>query len=106
MAVAYRPVHDLLGRMTLLAAGWSSLPRSSRGWAAGFINDRLESKQRLEREVIFNENILANMPSGIALVDPVSHHFLHANEAFAQMAERFGDLPAGPQHHGSSIPMT
>src|SRR5207249_301544 len=52
-------------------------------------------KQQLEREVIFNEKMLANMPGGIALVDPVSRRLLHANDAFARMAERFGDVPAG-----------
>ena len=33
------------------------------------------------------------MPSGIALVDPESHHFLQANQAFNEMAKRFGELP-------------
>ena len=37
--------------------------------------------------------MLANMPGGIALVDPVSRRFLHANDAFARMAERFGEMP-------------
>jgi signal transduction histidine kinase len=60
-----------------------------------FYERQLESKQQLEREVIFNEKMLANMPGGIALVDPVSRRFLHANDAFARMAERFGELPAG-----------
>src|SRR5437764_14225214 len=39
--------------------------------------------------------MLANMPSGIAFIDPASRRFLHANYAFAHMAERFGDVPAG-----------
>jgi signal transduction histidine kinase len=39
--------------------------------------------------------MLANMPGGIGLVDPVSRRFLHANDAFARMAERFGEIPAG-----------
>src|SRR6476620_8322578 len=60
-----------------------------------FYERQLESKQRLEREVIFNEKMLANMPGGIAFVDPISRRFLHANDAFGRMAERFGDLPAG-----------
>ena len=55
----------------------------------------MESKRRIEREVIFNEKILANMPSGIAFVDPKSRRFLQANDAFAHMAQRFGDLPPG-----------
>ena len=33
------------------------------------------------------------MPSGIALVDPETRRFLQANEAFGQMARRFGNLP-------------
>jgi signal transduction histidine kinase len=60
-----------------------------------FYQRQLDSKQQLEREVIFNEKMLANMPGGIALVDPVSRRFLHANDAFARMAERFGEVPAG-----------
>src|SRR5258707_9527954 len=60
-----------------------------------FYQRQLESKQQLEREVIFNEKMLANMPGGIALVDPVSRRLLHANDAFARMAERFGEVPAG-----------
>ena len=34
------------------------------------------------------------MPTGIALVDPGSRRFLQANDAFAQMARRFGGFPA------------
>src|SRR5207248_8826406 len=45
------------------------------------------------REVICSEKILANMPVGIAFVDPVSKKFAQANEAFSQMAQRFGGLP-------------
>src|SRR5437867_11922427 len=33
------------------------------------------------------------MPVGIAFVDPVSKKFAQANEAFSQMAQRFGGLP-------------
>ncbi|PWT84207.1 MAG: hypothetical protein C5B58_05085 [Acidobacteria bacterium] len=94
-ALAYRPVHDLLGRMTVLAA-WLIVLTGVFAWLGSrFYQRQLESKQRLEREVIFNEKMLANMPGGIAFIDPASHRFLHANHAFAQMAERFGDVPAG-----------
>src|SRR5438046_5192019 len=54
-----------------------------------------EATQRIAREVIFNEKILANMPSGIAFIDPTSRRFLQANDAFAQMVQRFGTLPPG-----------
>ena len=39
------------------------------------------------------------MPSGIALVDPGSHNFLSANDAFAQMARRFGGFPEDRDIH-------
>jgi signal transduction histidine kinase len=95
LPVAYKPVHDLLGRMTVLTA-WLVVLTSVFAWLGSrFYQRQLESKQRLEREVIFNEKMLANMPGGIALVDPVSRRFLHANDAFARMADRFGELPAG-----------
>jgi len=94
-ALAYKPVRDLLGRMTLLAA-WLIVLTAVFAWlGTRFYQRQMESKQRLEREVIFNEKMLANMPSGIAFVDPASRRFLHANDAFAHMAERFGDMPAG-----------
>jgi signal transduction histidine kinase len=94
-ALAYKPVHDLLGRMTLLAA-WLIVLTAIFAWLGSrFYRRQMESKQQLEREVVFNEKMLANMPSGIALVDPTSRRFLHSNDAFARMAERFGDLPTG-----------
>src|SRR5213596_4264617 len=94
-SLAYKPVHDLLGRMTILTAWLIALTAVFAWLVSRFYQRQIESTQRLEREVIFNEKILANMPSGIAFVDPASRRFLHANDAFARMAERFGDLPLG-----------
>src|SRR6266446_5540703 len=95
LPVAYKPVHDLLGRMTVLTA-WLIVLTGVFAWLGSRFHQRqLESKQQLEREVIFNEKMLANMPGGIALVDPVSRRLLHANDAFARMAERFGEVLAG-----------
>ena len=92
-AVAYQPVHDLLQRMTILA-GWLIVGTGIIAWLAGkFYRRQSETSARIEREVIFNDKILANMPSGIALVDPETRRFLQANEAFGQMARRFGNLP-------------
>jgi signal transduction histidine kinase/CheY-like chemotaxis protein len=91
--VAYKPIHDLLQRMTVLAS-WLVVLTAVFAWLGGkFYRRQTESARRLEREVIFNEKILANMPTGIALVDPSTHRFLQANEAFAHMARRFGNLP-------------
>src|SRR6476619_6049237 len=95
LSVAYKPVHDLLGRMTVLTA-WLVVLTGVFAWLGSrFYQRQLDSKLQLEREVVFNEKMLANMPGGIALVDPVSRRFLHANDAFARMAERFGQVPAG-----------
>ena len=93
--IAYKPVHDLVGPMTLLAA-WLMVFTFVFALVSGkFYRRQTESARRLEREVIFNEKILANMPSGIAFVDPNSRRFLQANEAFAKMARRLGGFPAG-----------
>ncbi len=92
--MAYKPVHDLLGRMTVLAAWLVALTAIFAWLGSRFYQRQMESKERLEREVIFNEKMLANMPSGIAFIDPASRRFVHANDAFAHMAQRFGDVPA------------
>ena len=72
------------------------------GLAGKFARRQAEAARRIEREVIFNEKILANMPSGIALVDPDSRHFLQANQAFSEMAKRFGALPEAKDIHDAS----
>jgi signal transduction histidine kinase/CheY-like chemotaxis protein len=93
-SLAYKPVRDLLGRMTVLAA-WLVVLTAVFAWlGTRFYQRQMESTRRIEREVVFNEKILANMPSGIAFIDPESRRFLQANDAFAHMAQRFGDLPA------------
>lgn len=93
-AVAYRPVHDLVGSMAVLTIWLLVLTLVFALLSGRFYRRQTESARRLEREVIFNEKILANMPTGIAFIDPVTRRFLQANEAFAQMARRFGGLPA------------
>ncbi|HEY2140054.1 MAG TPA: ATP-binding protein, partial [Chthoniobacterales bacterium] len=94
-AVAYKPVRDLLDKITIPAL-WLIVLTAVAAWLAGRVARRqAEAARRIEREVIFNEKILANMPSGIALVDPESRHFLQANQAFVDMATRFGELPEG-----------
>jgi signal transduction histidine kinase/CheY-like chemotaxis protein len=91
--VAYKPVHDLVGRMAVLTTWLMGVTLAFALLGGRFYRRQTESARRLEREVIFNEKILANMPTGIAFVDPVSRRFLQANDAFAQMARRFGALP-------------
>src|SRR5213595_2380166 len=91
-AVAYKPVHDLTGNIAVLAGLLMGLA-AIFAWLGGiFYRRQMEAARRIEREVIFSEKILANMPVGIAFVDPTSKKFLQANEAFSQMAQRFGGL--------------
>jgi signal transduction histidine kinase/CheY-like chemotaxis protein len=91
--VAYKPVRDLVGRMAVLAA-WLMVLTTIFAWLGGiFYRRQTEAARRIEREVIFNEKILANMPVGIAFIDPNSRKFTQANEAFTQMAQRFGHWP-------------
>src|SRR5438876_7766939 len=91
--VAYKPVRDLVSLMATLAT-WLMAFTAIFAWFGGiFYRRQTEAARRIEREVIFNEKILANMPVGIAFIDPVSKKFTQANEAFTHMAERFGGLP-------------
>ena len=101
-AAAYKPVGDLLEKITIPAI-WLIVLTAVAAWLAGkFARRQAEAARRIEREVIFNEKILANMPSGIALVDPESRHFLQANQAFEEMAKRFGELPEIKDIHEAS----
>ncbi len=101
-AIAYKPLRDLLERMAILS-GWLILAISIFAWFGGrFYRRQTEAARRIEREVIFNEKILANMPVGIAFVDPTTHKFLQANEAFIQMSQRLGGLSPRSEIIGSS----
>jgi len=93
--IAYAPVQDLLRKITV-PAGWLIAGTLVAAILAGrFYRRQAEATRRIEREVSFNEKILANMPIGIALVDPETRRFLHVNDAFAQMALQIGQLPPG-----------
>ncbi|PYK67989.1 MAG: hypothetical protein DME45_09275 [Verrucomicrobia bacterium] len=79
-----------------MPAGWLIAGTLVAAILAGrFYRRQAEATRRIEREVSFNEKILANMPIGIALVDPETRRFLHVNDAFAQMALQIGQLPSG-----------
>src|SRR5437762_3172720 len=93
--IAYQPVHDLLRKITV-PAGWLIAGTAIAAWLAGrFYRRQSEAARRIEQEVTFNEKILANMPIGIALVDPETRRFLHVNDAFSQIALQIGQLPSG-----------
>ncbi|MGH7936627.1 MAG: cache domain-containing protein, partial [Chthoniobacterales bacterium] len=92
-AIAYQALNDLLRKIVLLALSMIILA-AIFAWSASEVYRRQsEAAARIDREVMFNDKILANMPIGIALIAPTSQRFLQTNEAFAQMARRFGKLP-------------
>jgi len=93
-AVAYKPVRDLFAKILFPAVWLIGLTAIGAGLAGRFTRRQAEAARRIEREVVFNEKILANMPTGIALVDPDSRRFLQANQAFSDMAKRFGNFPS------------
>jgi signal transduction histidine kinase/CheY-like chemotaxis protein len=93
--MAHQPVRDLL-RQTLLLAGWLVVGTAITAYlVSGFYRRQLQSSLRIEREQVFNEKILANMPVGIALIDPQTERFLQANSAFVEIARSLGALERG-----------
>lgn len=93
--VAYQPIEDLKIKMAVPAVFLIVGTLVAALFAGRFYRRQSEAARRIEREVTFNEKIMANMPIGIALVDPETHRFLHVNDAFAQMATQLGQLPSG-----------
>ncbi|MBE7212064.1 MAG: response regulator, partial [Gluconacetobacter diazotrophicus] len=88
-----RPVHDLLRRTLVLVGCLVVGTLFAAVLLASFYRRQLLSSLRTEREQIFNEKILANMPVGIALVDPAGERFLHVNSAFIEVVRSVGHLP-------------
>ncbi len=89
----HQPVHDLL-RQTLLLVGWLVVGTAAAAWLlSSFYRRQLQSGLRSEREQIFNEKILANMPVGIALVDPGDERLLQVNSVFVEIVRSLGSLP-------------
>jgi len=101
-SIAFQPVRDLRDKITIPAIWLIALTLLGAIFVGKSTRRQAEAARRIEREVIFNEKILANMPSGIALVDPDSRHFLQANQAFSEMAKRFGTLPQDKDIHDAS----
>ena len=57
-----------------------------------FYRRQLQNSLQIEQEQLFNEKILANMPLGIALIDPRTERFLHVNQLFVDLATALGGL--------------
>src|SRR5581483_8012587 len=93
VSIEYKPVHDLVSKTSVIEA-WLILGSIAAAWIVSRLYTRqLEATERFERETFLNEKILANMPVGIALIDPLTKRFLQANESFLEMAQNFGGVP-------------
>ncbi len=90
--LAHKPVHDLL-RQTLLLVGWLVVGTAITAYVLSrFYHRQLQNSIRLEQGQVFNEKILANMPVGIALIEPSGEHLLHVNEPFIEIARALGSV--------------
>ncbi len=94
VAIAYRPVRELLTKTTVLAA-WLIAGTGLVAWFIGRLyHGQIQADERIARETFISQSILENMPVGIALLDPATQKFVQANEPFLDLARRFGNLPA------------
>jgi signal transduction histidine kinase len=92
VAIAYRPVRELLSKTTILAA-WLIAGTALVAWFMSRLYSRqIEADERIARETFINQSILENMPVGIALLEPKAERFLQANATFVDFARRFGGL--------------
>ena len=89
----YRPVRNLLSETALLVGLLAVGTACAAGLLSMFYRRQLLSSLRIEQAQLFNEKILANMPLGIALVDPGTERFLHVNQVFIDLAHGLTDLP-------------
>ncbi len=94
-AAFHKPVHDFLRQTALLVGLLVVGTVVAAIFLATFYRRQLLSSLRTEQAQIFNEKILANMPVGIALVDPEGERFLRANDSFTEIAASLGGLPRG-----------
>ena len=89
----YRPVRSLLWETALLVALLIGGTALAAFLLTGFYRRQLLSSLRVEQAQLFNEKILANMPLGIALIDPETERFTHVNGLFVDLATALAGLP-------------
>jgi signal transduction histidine kinase len=93
VAIAYRPVRELLTKTTVLAS-WLLVGTALVALLISRLyRGQIDADERLARETFITQSILENMPVGIALLDPATEKFVQANQPFADLARRFGGLP-------------
>jgi signal transduction histidine kinase/ActR/RegA family two-component response regulator len=90
MAVAYKPIRDLIGKEAVIAA-WLVVLYAVGSWLVSWLyRHHLLASARIARETSFSQTILAHMPIGIALLDSCNGKLLEANGKFLEMAREFG----------------
>lgn len=92
LTVAYQPVRNLVTKTTLLAA-WLVIGTAAAAWLVSQLyRAQLLADERIARETFFNEEILANMPVGVALIHPGDGRFLQTNQSFVSLMREFGGI--------------
>ncbi len=103
LAVAYAPVNNLIRQMviagTCLVGGTLVIALI----VSQLYRRQVEADERIARATLFNEKILANMPTGIALVDPETRQFVQANQTFTDLTCRFAGRASGCDIVGSAF---
>ncbi len=93
VAVAYRPIRDLVEKEAVIAA-WLMALYAVGSWLVSWLyRHHLLASERIARETSFSQSILAHMPIGIALLDSGDGRVIEANGKFLEMAREFGGAP-------------
>jgi len=90
VSLVYRPAYRLLIWMSLLAGFLVIGTAFAARYVGTMYRRQLLASDRIEREMMFNEKVLANMPIGIALIDPDTRQIVQANERFIQLGRQLG----------------
>jgi len=97
VAVAYKPVRNLVEKETIIAT-WLMVLYAVGSWLVSWLyRHHLLATERIARETSFSQTILATMPIGIALLDSHGGSVLEANGKFLEMAREFGGVPRDPK---------
>lgn len=92
-AVVHQPVRDMRSQ-TVLMVGWLVAGCALAAYLISKLYRRqLNAALIVEREKVFSESILANLPVGIALIDAHGERLIQANDAFLAIARTLGTLP-------------
>lgn len=85
VAIAHQAMHDMRSQ-NLYFALWLILITTGTAYVLGKLYQRqLQARFVVEREQIFNEKILANMPVGIAMIDQQGSQLLQTNGSFQEI---------------------